>query len=202
MPGSQPNWIMMTIDDHGSDFIPRFDHILRTRRTIGAFRPERPPHDVLLAALELAIWAPNHRKTEPWRFTLLGPSAVRQIVELNAELVAAKTGPEDAAKKRRQWTAVPGWLLVTCVRSGDPVQQEEDYAACCCAIQNLTLSLWSRGIGSKWSTGNVTRHDRFAEIAGFDPQAERVVGLIWYGSPDVLPAQTRKPLADVLRDTP
>lgn len=190
----------MSPDD--SEFLRPFDDVLRTRRTVGAFRPECPPREPVLAALEVAIWAPNHRKTQPWRFTLLGPSGVRQMIELNCELVAAKKGADEADKKRRQWSAVPGWLLVTCVRSDDPVQQDEDYAACCCAIQNLTLSLWSRGIGTKWSTGDVTRHPRFAEIAGFDSERERVVGLIWYGYPDVVPAQSRKPLSDVLREIP
>lgn len=185
-----------------ADFPQRLDAILRTRRTIGVFQPECPPRESVLAALESAIWAPNHRKTEPWRFTLLGPSAVRDIIELNSEIIAAKKGPEEAAKKRRQWTAVPGWLSVTCSLTDDPMEAEEDYAACCCAIQNLTLSLWSRGIGTKWSTGNVTRHARFAEIVQFDPQQERTVGLIWYGYPAVVPTQSRKPLSDVLRDTP
>lgn len=190
----------MTADDALSH--REFDDVLRTRRTIGAFRPECPPKEFVLAALEAAIWAPNHRKTEPWRFTFLGLQSVRQIIELNFELVAAKKSAEEAEKKRRQWSAVPGWLLVTCALSHDLIQQEEDYAACCCAIQNLMLSLWNRGIGAKWSTGNVTRHARFAEIAGFDPQQERTVGLIWYGYPAVTPAQTRKPLSEFLRETP
>lgn len=185
-----------------AEFHRRFDDILRTRRTIGSFQADCPPRALVLAALESAIWAPNHKKTEPWRFTHLGPEAVRQIIDLNAELVAEKKGPEEAAKKHRQWSVVPGWLLVTCQNADDPFQQQEDYAACCCAIQNLTLSLWCRGIGSKWSTGNVVRHPKFAEIARFNPQQECVVGLIWYGYPQTVPTQSRSPLPEVLRETP
>jgi nitroreductase len=180
----------------------QFDHILRTRRTIGAFRPECPPREHLLSAIELAVWAPNHKKTEPWRFTLLGPVSVRAVIDLNAELVAVKKGPEEAEKKRKQWSAVPGWLLVTCRKCDEAFQHEEDYAACCCAVQNLMLSLWSRGIGTKWSTGNVTQHPRFAEICRFDFQQERVVGLIWYGYPLSVPEQTRRPVRDFLREVP
>lgn len=189
----------MTPDD---DFAGRFVELLRSRRSIGSFRPDCPPRDVVLTALEAACWAPNHRKTEPWRFRWLGPQSVEAIIALNSELVAAKKGPEDAAKKRRQWSAVPGWLLVTCVRAEDPFQAEEDYAACCCAIQNLMLALWSHSIGTKWSTGDVTRHPRFAEIVGFSPVAERVVGLIWYGYPATIPEQRRRPVSDVLREIP
>jgi hypothetical protein len=36
--------------------------------------------------------------------------------------------------------------------------QLEDYAAVCCAVHNMTLSLHAHGVGSKWSTG--TRLER------------------------------------------
>jgi len=192
--------VTSSVDD--AEVSRRFDEILRSRRTIGTFRPEPPPRDVILSAVEIATWAPNHRKTEPWRFTWLGPAAVRLIIELNAELVAAKKGPEEAAKKRRQWTAVPGWLaghMPEVVRS-DATRRRLCRLLLC--DSNLMLSLWSRGIGTKWSTGSVTQHAQFAEISRFDPQAERVVGLIWYGYPNVIPDQTRKPPTDVLRETP
>ena len=62
-------------------------------------------------------------------------------------------------------------------------QQEEDYAACACAVQNLMLYLWQAGIGVKWTTGQVTRDPRLYEILGVDGDMERVTGLFWYGYP-------------------
>ena len=47
------------------EFIERFAEVLRERRTIGAFRPERPADELVRTALETARWAPNHSKTEP-----------------------------------------------------------------------------------------------------------------------------------------
>jgi nitroreductase len=180
----------------------RFSEILRTRRTVGVFRPHVPPWDTVRQALELACWAPNHRKTEPWRFYAVGPETARAIAELNAALISEKKGAAEAATKRKQWSAVPGWLAVTCVRSADLFLHEEDYAACCCAVQNLMLALWSDGIGTKWSTGDVTRHPEYFRLLGVDPERERSVGLIWYGYPTVSPEQTRRPLDGVLRQLP
>ncbi len=177
-------------------------HVLRSRRTIGAFRNDPVDPAIVLQAIELACWAPNHRKTEPWRFSLIGPETQQRIVDLNGDLVAAKKGPEAAAAKRKQWAAVPGWLAITCLRSDDPLLMEEDYAACCCAVQNLQLFLWSRGIGAKWSTGDATRHAEFYRLLQIDPILERTVGLIWYGVPDVVPDQTRRPVAEVIRRLP
>ncbi|OYW12164.1 MAG: nitroreductase, partial [Planctomycetales bacterium 12-60-4] len=103
--------------------------IIRARRTIGAFTSQPIDPSIVNEALELACWAPNHRKTEPWRYYWIGPESQRRIVELNAELIAAKKGAAAAEVKRQQWTVIPGWLVVTCLRSEDPLLMEEDYAA-------------------------------------------------------------------------
>ncbi len=175
---------------------------LRERRTIHAFRPEPPPRERILAAIDAARWAPNHRRTEPWRFYLLGPVTATAIAELNAVLVVAAKGAAAGAAKLARWREVPGWLAVTCVAADDPLQAQEDYAAVCCAIQNLQLALWSDGIGVKWTTGAVTRDPRFFAAAGIDAARERLVGLLWYGYPADVPRMDRRPVADVLRERP
>ena len=68
----------------------------------------------------------------------------------------------------------------------------EDYAACCCAAQNLMLYLWSLDIGVKWSTGGVIKHPDFSQIVGMDPQQETPVGLFWYGYAQDVPVTVRK----------
>src|SRR5690606_248762 len=132
-------------------------------------------------------WAPNHKLTQPWRFYLLGPETARRVAHLNAEIVGATKGPGVAQNKLERWLAVPGWVVVTCVRTADPVRYEEDRLACACAVHNASLYLWSEGIGTKWTTGDVTRDERFYELIGIDPSAESVVALLWYGYPALVP---------------
>ena len=175
---------------------------LQARRTVHDFLPASPPRDVVLEALDAARWAPNHRLTEPWRFYLLGPATAERVSLLNAELVCRKSGEEAAAAKLRRWRAMPGWLAVTCRTDKDPVRQQEDYAACCCAIQNLLLALWARGLGGKWSTGKVIHSEGFLAAIGADPAQEFCVGLVWYGYPQTVPSQQRKPLATTLVECP
>ncbi|MDX1531234.1 MAG: nitroreductase [Rhodothermales bacterium] len=176
--------------------------LLRSRRTIHLFDPERPPDAPVLRALELARWAPNHRLTEPWRFYLLGPETAARVVDLNARLVAERRGAAAGRAKRERWGAIPGWLALTCRTSDDPLRAREDYAACACALQNLQLYLWSEGIGTKWTTGPVTRADAFYRLLGIDREAEAVVGLVWYGYAADVPAPPRRPLDDVLTRLP
>ena len=175
---------------------------IRDRRTIHSFKPECPPFDVVRSAIDLARWAPNHHRTEPWRFIHAGPETVAQIVDLNTALVSQAKGREAGEAKRLRWSEVPGWLIVTCDRSNDEIRQQEDYAACCCAIQNLALALWSHRIGVKWTTGAVTRHPGFYELLGTTPAVCMIVGLLWYGYFDEPPAQTRKDADEILTRLP
>jgi nitroreductase len=170
---------------------------IRTRRTINDFQPETPPREAILQAIDVARWAPNHKLTEPWRFYLLGPATIQSLITLNTQLVTAEKGADAASKKKAKWEQVPGWLAVTSQRSSDPIRDWENSAAVCCAIQNLLLFLWSLGIGTKWSTGALTRSDEFAKLLGIDLTTERVVGLIWYGYPAASPLMRRRPVSEV-----
>lgn len=192
----------MSIAEHPTGADERLAGLIRQRRTIHDFAPGRPPRSLIEAAIDAARWAPNHRLTEPWHFYLLGTETATQIADLNAELIAASGDAEGAAKKRARWRAVPGWLILTCDRSDDAEREREDYAACCCAAQNLMLYLWSAGVGVKWTTGQVLRDPRFYEVIWVDPGRERVVGMFWYGYPAEVPVTTRKPVDGILVHLP
>lgn len=187
------------------------DVILRSRRTISSFEPTLPDgwEDKLEAAIESAIHAPNHKRTEPWRFHLLGKETSRKICELNAEIVTQSKGEKAGQRKLERWLTMPGWLVVTCVKSegdddgkSDSMEKpnslaREDYAAVCCAIQNLSLSLHAAGLGTKWTTGKVNFDKRFDEIVGLSPN-EYVVGTIWFGTPAKTPKPVERKRKDVL----
>lgn len=176
--------------------------LIRARRSINRFRPERPPRELILSALELARWAPNHHLTEPWHFYLVGEQTARAIVELNAGIVTEARGEVAGADKRERWSRIPGWLVVTCDNADSELQAWEDYAACACGLQNVALYLWSRGVGMKWTTGAVIRDPRFYDLLWVDPDVETVIGLIWYGYPDESPAAQRRDLGCSLVELP
>ena len=178
------------------------EEVIRGRRTINLYLQTAVPVKLVREAIEAATWAPNHHVTEPWHFYLLGRETIEQCLDLCRDIVAAKKGPGAAEFKREKWSEKPGWLVVTCRRSDDDLLQREDYAACAAAIQNFLLYLWKAGVGSKWTTGDITRDPRFFDIIGSDADEEFVVGLLWFGYPKVTPAQKRKSLDDVLSELP
>src|SRR5947208_395879 len=109
---------------------------IRTRRTHKQYGPEPVPDDVVRELVELARWAPNHKLTNPWRFRLLGPRTRARIDELVPEA--------EALKLRR----APTLVLVSAVRSEDPVLAEEDVQATAAAVQTLLLAATARGLAS------------------------------------------------------
>jgi nitroreductase len=187
----------------------QFQETLLTRRTINNFETTLPEgwEETLQQAIHAATYAPNHKRTEPWRFHLLGPESIQKVCKLNAKLVSAEKGPEAGEMKLKRWLAMPGWLVVTCQKGSDDTSMleptslaREDYAACCCAVQNLCLSLHASGMGTKWTTGPVNFDPEFPVAVGFSPEKEYVVGTIWFGTPAMEPSVPTKKLAleDVL----
>ncbi len=171
-----------------------FAEVLRGRRTIELFLQTPVPKKLLNEAIDAAIWAPNHHVTEPWHFYSLGSETKERCLDLCRDIVTEKKGEKAAAFKRESWSEKPGWLVVTCRRSEDELRQQEDYAACCAAVQNLLLYLWKAGVGSKWTSGDITRDSRFLDIVGINEADAFVVGLIWYGYAKLTPTQSRSEL--------
>jgi len=162
---------------------------IRQRRTIKQFLPQPVPRAVLQQLLDLAVWAPNHRLTEPWRFYLLDGAAldklgaiaaaitVEKLVSSNVEIEMATRKGEEAAAT---WSAVPALLYVTTLRDENPEIDEENYGATCCAMQNFALAAHAAGIGTSWSSGAVAAAPVLRELVGAGAN-EKMVGLIRVG---------------------
>jgi len=183
--------------------------IIVERRTVHDYSERPIPEAALQRALEAAISAPNHRMTEPWRFTRVGRATREALVRISLDLKskggAAPLPPAAEAKERSKMLTPPELLVISQVLDEDAAVREEDYAAVACATQNAMLSLSSEGIGSKWSTGKVTTDPRTYAALGIDPAVERIVGFVWVGYPAVEEppkARRRKSLVDVVRHRP
>jgi nitroreductase len=118
--------------------------------------------------LELARWAPNHHRTNPWRFHVLGPEALARLKEA--------AGPAEAPKLER----APTLVVATAKLSGDLIQDEEDVCATACAIYAVLLGAQGRGLAGYWRTPRVLRTRAGREALAI-PDGERVLGLVHLG---------------------
>lgn len=172
--------------------------LIRNRRTINLFEPDPVDSGVLIDAIGLARWAPNHRLTEPWRFYLIGSKTLAAVTECWSAFEAGQKGEAAGAARRKRIGAIPGHFVLTSARHEDAIIDRENYAACCCAAQNLMLYLWQRGVGVKWTTGAITREPSFHDVLGIDPEAERIVGYFWYGRARIVGEQQRRSVDEIV----
>ncbi len=178
----------------------KFAERIRGRRTVKLFLQTPVDRQVIFDAIEVARWAPNHHVTEPWHFYVLGDEAMKANVELIRKITAEKKDARKAEFKAKAATEIPGWLVVTCKTSDDEIVQREDYASCCCAMQNLMLYLSEAGVGSKWATGAIVEDKRFFDMLGIDREREFIVGVLRYGYSKITPTQARKEIDDIVTE--
>ena len=151
-----------------------FDDLVRTRRTHKSYGDEPVPRQTLDELLELARWAPNHHRTNPWRFRVLGPETLARLKEA--------AGPTEAPKLDR----APTLVVASAVLTGDLVQDEEDICAAACAIYVVLLAAHERGLAAYWRTPHVLRTKAGRDAVGLR-DGERFLGLLHLGPPRTTP---------------
>lgn len=172
------------------------------RRTIKQFLPEPVAPATITQLIDLAVWAPNHRLNEPWRFYVLTGNARHRLGDIAAAITTAKVGaaggdPAVTARKASEaaaaWSSVPTLLFVTMVGDPNPEIDLENYGAVCCAIQNLTLAAHALGIGTSWSSGAIAAAPELLPLVGAGAN-ERMVGLLRLGylDPAITPPKSRR----------
>lgn len=173
------------------------------RRTIHEYTDKLVDDDLIREVLQTSLCAPNHKLTNPTRFSLIGKDSRMKLVDLNLKIRSEK-GQEidvDLVKKVKEKYLTPSHLvLISQHLSTDPEVVKEDYATIACVVHNISLLLWPHGIGSKWSTGDILKRPELYQILGLNPENDRVEGFIWIGYPkNIRPPHPRPELNSVLK---
>ena len=178
---------------------------IRTRRTTKTFLPQRVDRALLEQVLEAAVWAPNHRLTEPWHFTVVQGETLERVAQLRGRIAAERPRPggaEEASREEqtayRKALAAPVSVVVSVAQHPDPAVREEDYAATAAAIQNMLLAAHALGLGAYWSTNELVRDARTLELLGI-PAEQRIVGIVQLGYAAEQRQQKRTPAAERTR---
>tara|TARA_B100000214_G_C23829248_1_gene563385 strand:- start:51 stop:602 length:552 start_codon:yes stop_codon:yes gene_type:complete len=175
---------------------------IQKRRTIHIFSKKSVPKEVVEKSIVAANQAPCHKRTFPWRFTNIGMKKRELLYQLQLTLkLGDKPTDETSLKKIRDKMLNPSHLLIaTQVSTDNQIQKLEDYAACACAIQNLSLSLAADYVGYKWSTGKITTDPSTYQIAEINPNEEEIIGFIWIGYGTEPPLIKRPSISTIYRE--
>ena len=174
---------------------------IRSRRTIHFFNTKKVSEEFILRAIEAANLAPCHHHTFPWRFMDVHPNERKLLLQLLIDLnFNSRPIGENLKEKSIMKFTNPSHLIVASqIISTNSQRRLEDYAACSCAIQNLSLSLTGDGVGSKWSTGQITKHKETYKILAINPKEEEIIGFIWIGYGEAPPPIKRPLITSVFR---
>jgi nitroreductase len=175
------------------------DEVIRSRRTSLLVDPlDEVPDDLVELLIELATWAPNHKRTWPWRFTVLSGDARWRFGEALAAVAASdgRTPPEKVAKLRVKYARSPIVVLVWTTVADDEVRAREDRDATAAAVQNLLLAATSFGLGNYWASIAEDLTDAARRFAGLDEDHD-LVALVYLGWPTGTTAPPPRPPAQV-----
>ena len=168
---------------------------INRRTSVRRFLPRPVSREMIEQVLECAVRAPNHKLTQPWRFTVFTGGARDRFAEIRASHrlkrytdPASADAQAGADKVRRESRETPAYIVVMSAMSPDDITREEDYAATMMAVANLMIAAESLGLGTYLRSGGVMQDPALLELAGV-PDNYRVVGMLSLG----YPAQQEEP---------
>lgn len=160
-----------------------FAHLVKSRRTSMIVDQAREvPLEVIDELCALAAWAPNHKKTWPWRFAAFtGAGRARLGDTMAHEMDRVGFGDEvKRAKTRTKYLRTPATLVVGSAAHENEMLHAENRDAVAAGIQNVLLGATALGLASFWSTPAITRPPAVLRLCGFEPD-DRLIGMIYLG---------------------
>lgn len=158
------------------------DDIIRARRTSMLVDKERPvPNELIEELCELASWAPNHKRTWPWRFTAItGPAQLRFGDTVAEAMATFGDDPAKVDKARTKYARTPAVVVVGSTAGDSELRAAENRDATAAAIQNFMLAATARGLATYWGSCPKGANDPVAQFCGFEPDTA-VVCIMYLG---------------------
>lgn len=162
--------------------LDRLSALIRARRTSMLVGRERAvPHELVQQLCDLAQWAPNHKRTWPWRFALFEGEGRAVLGETIAQAMEIHGDPpEKVVKARGKYLRTPATLVVGSAPGDTPLRTAENRDAVAAGVQNLLLGATAAGLASYWGSCPKGAEDAVAELCGFEA-GSHVTAIIYLG---------------------
>jgi nitroreductase len=161
------------------------------------FKDAPVAREVVGRILDTAVWAPNHRLTEPWRFFVIEKNTEtrEKVTQLAYDHSLEGNGGKGRAEAARKKVLEPPVLIYVYSKPGDNEEAtRENYASVCCAVQNMSLAAVAEGLTVTWETGRITRSPQLGKALGAKKKWQ-MVGALSIGIPDEVLNPPRTPVS-------
>lgn len=176
--------------------------VIRGRRSVPKLKPDPVSRELVTRLLDAAVWAPNHRVTEPWHFFVLEGESKRRFAEIRRDARRRAMPNPDAPevqgaldKVYRDTIETPLIIAVTSHLVADPEAREEDIWATYGAAYAFMLAAWAEGLGTYFRTGAIRNDAALRRLLNLSDD-RRVIGIVYAGYPVEVPTRRRTPAAD------
>jgi nitroreductase len=175
--------------------------LVTTRRTSLRVDPDRAvPIELIERLARLATWAPNHKKTWPWRFAVFTGEGRSTLGHTIADALE-RAGLQDAArleKYRTKYRRAPAMLVMASAPGDTGQRSDENRDAVAAGVQNLLLGATAAGLASFWSSAAPDADEDLARLCGWE-SGTRVVAIIYLGWPIDDVARPERPAPEITR---
>ncbi|MEJ2004065.1 MAG: nitroreductase [Cyclobacteriaceae bacterium] len=167
--------------------------IIRERRSIytNLFSGEDVPENIIRDMVESAQWAPTHKLTQPWRFSVFSGEGRERLARYQAGVymdrskAKGKFDPVKYDKMLKKPLECSHVIAIGMHRDDDErIPETEEVCAVAAAVQNMWLVASANRIGCYWSTGGITFYDNIGEFFGWEKQ-DRLLGFLYIGMPKI-----------------
>ena len=145
--------------------------IIESRRSIFPkdYTGEEIEQEILDEILRSATFAPNHKRTKPWRFKIFKGEEKNRLGEKLAEIYKNTVAPQHFLEKKylsiSEKAAKANVIVTISVNFSGLLPEWEEIAATAMAVQNMYLTCTAHGIGSYWSSPGMIKHlDEFLNL--------------------------------------
>ncbi len=172
--------------------------LMRDRRTSMLVDRDRPvPRDLVEELCELAQWAPNHKRTWPWRFAVVDGAGRARLGEVIADAMQAHGDPpEKVDKARTKYLRTPASLVVGAAAGDSPLRTAENRDASAAGVQNILLAATAHGLATYWGSCPKGANDPVAELCDFEP-GTHITAIIYLGWAADTVARPERPPVDL-----
>ena len=183
--------------------------LIKNRRSVfPKFYSDEPVDEsIIQQMLENANWAPTHRFTEPWRFTVFHGSGLKKLAEFQSNLykeVSTEMGNYDQKKfdKLASKPMMASHIIAIGMKRDEEksVPEEEELASVAMAVQNMYLTASAYGIGCYWGSGGITYLDEAKPFFALESE-DKLLGFLYIGNiKDEFPGKgLRKPIQEKVK---
>lgn len=138
--------------------------------------------NTLLEILKSADFAPNHKRTKPWRLRIFKGDEKLALGEKMAEIYKSKTAAQNFLEKKHasitEKASKANAIITISVNFSGLVPEWEEIAATAMAVQNMYLTASAHNVGCYWSTPGIIKH--LDEFLGLEDD-QKCYGLFFLG---------------------